>query len=433
MENQLVFSATHDSLTGLANRKLFLDRVAKRLEATTARDTQSFAILYADLDRFKVYNDGYGHHLGDSILVEMGKRLTSCVGPADTVARMGGDEFIILLDDVEGVENASQRAQDCLEALSTPALIDWTHVHLTASMGIAVGLDRRRGAEELVRDADLAMYRAKRLGGDRWVFFSEGMRSSARTLVRLEQDLRLAVAREELIVQYQPFVRMETGKVVGFEALVRWKHPERGMLQPAEFLPVAEQTGLLMSIDEFVLREACFQRGIWERESRGGTERPFVSVNVAGWQFSYPDRWQKDLAALDGGIVGLRLEMVESVFAANADSAAKFFELVRTHNLEIYLDDFGTGYSSLSRLSQFPIRSLKIDRSFVKDLAATGKDISIVRAIIALAHSLDMEVVAEGIELDLQSEILQSLGCEFGQGFYFSPPVDGPAALAMLN
>jgi len=430
LENQLTFNACHDGLTGLANRNLFLDRVTQRLEILA---NSMFAILYVDLDRFKVYNDGYGHHLGDLILVEMGRRLESCLRPSDMVARMGGDEFTILLENVDGVAEASQLAQKCLQTLAVPARIEGNDIQLTASIGIAASVGQRRSAGELVRDADLAMYRAKRQGGNRAILFGRYMHSSALSQVQLEQDLRLAVAREELIVHYQPFVHMQTSKVVGFEALVRWRHPERGILQPAEFLAVAEQTGTLIGIDEFVLREACRQKAVWEDATDSQTAPPFVSVNVSGWQFSHPQRWWQALSALNSQAVGLRLEMVESVLLANAHAAVDFFEQVRARNLEVYLDDFGTGYSSLSRLSHFPIRSLKIDRSFVKDLALGGRDVSIVRAIIALAHSLDMEVVAEGIECAHQSEILRDLGCEYGQGFYFSRPVDGAYTLAMLN
>jgi diguanylate cyclase (GGDEF)-like protein len=431
LENQLTFNACHDGLTGLANRRLFLDRVTHRLEIHG--NSAMFAILYVDLDRFKVYNDGYGHHLGDLILVEIGQRLKNCLRPSDTVARMGGDEFTILLEEVDNVTEASRLAQECLQALAAPARIGGNEIHLTASIGIVVSLGPRRSAGELVRDADLAMYRAKRQGGNRAILFGLYMRSSALLQVQLEQDLRLAVPRDEMMVQYQPFVHMQTGKVVGFEALVRWRHPERGILQPAEFLPLAEQTETLIAIDEFVLGEACRRKASWESANGSRAEPAFVSVNVAGWQFSHPQRWWQALSALNAQGAGLRLEMVESVLLANAHGAADFFQEVRARNLEVYLDDFGTGYSSLSRLSHFPIRSLKIGRSFVKDLVVGGRDISIVRAIIALAHSLDMEVVAEGIECANQSEILRDLGCEYGQGFYFSRPVDGSATLAMLN
>jgi diguanylate cyclase (GGDEF)-like protein/PAS domain S-box-containing protein len=431
-ENLLTHRACHDSLTGLANRKLFLDRVAERVECAGADDGPSYAVLYVDIDRFKIYNDGYGHHVGDRILVEMSRRLQNCLQPADTVARIGGDEFTILVNSVEGVAEASRLALACLEALALPARVAEHDIHLTASIGIALGLSRYRSAEEIVRDADLAMYRAKRMGGNRTLFFGESMRSSALALLQLERDLRLAVVREELVVQYQPFVRMQTGGVVGFEALVRWRHPERGMLQPADFLPVAEQSGMLVAIDEFVLREACRQKALWALASNSAAEIPFVSVNVSGWQFSHPRRWWEALSRLQGQAGGLRLEMLESVLVANAHAAVEFFAQVRTHDLHISLDDFGTGYSSLSWLSHFPIRSLKIDRSFVEGIATGGRDVSIIRAIIALARSLDMEVVAEGIESEQQSEILLELGCEYGQGFHFSPPVDAGAALAMV-
>lgn len=433
VENQLTFNATHDSLTGLGNRKLFLDRVEQRLGTDKGEGKASFAVLFLDLDRFKIYNDGFGHHFGDSILIEMGRRIESCFKAADTVARIGGDEFTILIDEARDAEEASQLANQCLRALAEPGRLEGNDIYLTASIGIAIPSDQRCGAEALMRNADLAMYRAKRQGGNESVFFGDSMRLSALSLVKLEQDLRLAIPRHEIFVQYQPFVRMQTGQVVGFEALVRWRHPERGLLLPAEFLPMAEQTGMLIEIDELVLREACGQMDAWYFARPGGEGQPFVSVNVAGWQFAHPKRWWQALSGLDGHANGLRLEMVESVLVANAHAASEFFEQVRAHNLPIYLDDFGTGYSSLSWLSKFPIRSLKIDRSFVKEVTAGGKDTSIIQAIIALADSLKIEVVAEGIESAEQAKVLQELGCEYGQGFLYSRPVNGAETMAMLQ
>jgi EAL domain-containing protein (putative c-di-GMP-specific phosphodiesterase class I) len=308
-----------------------------------------------------------------------------------------------------------------------------TELQLRASIGIVVALDNERGAEDLVRDADLAMYSAKREGGNQIAFFGESMRSSALSLVQLQEDLRVALSRDQIVVQYQPFVQLKTGQVVGFEALVRWRHPERGLLAPAEFLWLAEQTGMLIPIDEFVLREACNQKERWASLDRGGLERPFVTVNVSGWQFSHPQRWLQALSAISSQTDGLRLELVESVLVKNATAATEFFEQARLYNLEVYLDDFGTDHSSLDWLSHFPIRSLKIDQSFIKDVGAGGRRTSVVRAIVALARTLEMEVVAEGIESQGQLEMLQNLGCEIGQGFLFSPPVDGAAASALLE
>jgi EAL domain-containing protein (putative c-di-GMP-specific phosphodiesterase class I) len=245
--------------------------------------------------------------------------------------------------------------------------------------------------------------------------------------------LRLAVERKQITVYYQPFVRIESGTIVGFEALVRWQHPELGLLQPSQFLPIAEQTGTLMDIDEFVLRAACHEHTHWASITPQGVDPPFVSVNVAGWQFAHSQRWWRALSNIDPAANGLRLEMMESVLATNAHASAEFFDQVRKHNLDVYLDDFGTGYSSLSWLSHFPIRSLKIDRSFVREIDTVGRAASIVRAIVALARVLEMEVVAEGVESERQADVLQTLGCQLGQGFYFSPPIDGPATIALLS
>jgi diguanylate cyclase (GGDEF)-like protein/PAS domain S-box-containing protein len=433
-ENQLTYSAFHDALTGLANRKLFLDTVSNRAKALPSLRDEMFAILYLDVDRFKVYNDGYGHYVGDLILVEIGRRLQGFFRSSDTVARMGGDEFTILVSDVASASDASQLAQGCLEALVQPLHVASNHIQLTASIGLAVSnSSHQHDADEMIRDADLAMYRAKRLGGNRTVLFGESMRSAALALLQLEQDLHQALARNEMQVVYQPFVRLETGAVLGFEALVRWLHPRRGLLLPKDFLAVAEENGMLVAIDEFVLREACRQKARWRTIAAGvKSELPFVSINLTGWQLAHPEWWDS-LTATEGQTSGLRLEMLESVLIANAHAAVEFFDKVRTHDVHISLDDFGTGYSSLSWLSHFPIRSLKIDRSFVEGIASGDRDISIVRAIIALARSLDMEVIAEGIEHERQRQILLELGCEYGQGFYFSPPVDAHIAFEIVQ
>ena len=426
LEDQLTISATHDSLTQLPNRTLFLTRIEEQLLSPP------FAVLYLDLDRFKIYNDGYGHQVGDLILCEMARRLKECLRPQDTVARMGGDEFTILLA-AASHNDAQEQAQRCLHAIAQPARVASVEVQLTASIGVALAQDHQSSsAEDLVRDADLAMYRAKRQGGNRVEFFGEAMRTSALSLVQLQQDLRLAVERGQIEVFYQPFVRMATGHVVGFEALVRWRHPELGLLLPAQFIPIAEQTGVLMEIDEFVLHQACLQRSRWAN-LQSLDLAPFVTVNVAGWQFTHPERWWQAMANINPPAAGLRLEMMESVLVTNAHASAEFFDQVRAHNLEIYLDDFGTGYSSLSWLSHFPIRTLKIDRSFVQEIETEGRAASIVKAIIALASVLDMEVVAEGVESERQADLLLSLGCEVGQGFLFSRPIDGPASMAMLS
>lgn len=433
VENQLTYSACHDTLTGLANRKLFLDTVSARAGALPSRSDEMFAILYLDIDRFKVYNDGHGHYVGDLILTEISRRLRRFFRLVDTVARMGGDEFTILVTDVKSANEACQLAQGCLEALAQPSHVEGNHIKLTASIGIAVSSgSQQRDADEMIRDADLAMYQAKRLGGNRTMLFGESMRSAALALLQLEQDLHQALARNEMLVVYQPFVRIETGAVLGFEALVRWLHPRRGLLLPKDFLAVAEENGMLVAIDEFVLREACRQKARWKEVAGTDSEPPFVSVNLSGWQLAQPG-WLDNLTALEGQTSGLRLEMLESVLIANAHAAVEFFDNVRAHDLHISLDDFGTGYSSLSWLSHFPIRSLKIDRSFVEGIATGERDISIIRAIMALARSLDMEVVAEGIQQERQCEILLELGCEYGQGFYFSHPVDEQAAFEMVR
>jgi diguanylate cyclase (GGDEF)-like protein/PAS domain S-box-containing protein len=432
-QEQLWFTACHDSLTDLPNRTLFLDRLSTCLRASSTGSSISCAVVYIDVDRFKVYNDGYGHHVGDLILIEIGSRLKQCFQERGMVARMGGDEFTVLVETFGSVDEISEMAERCRLEIARPAQIDWRDVHLTVSLGIAFGSPENESPEELVRDADLAMYRAKRLGGNRSVLFGESLRTSAVSLLQLEQDLRLAIQRRELLVHYQPFVNLKDHRVVGFEALVRWRHPVRGLLLPSEFLQAAEQTGIIMPIDEFVLSEVCRQKDLWNRTGRFRTAPLFVTVNISGWQFSHSQRWWEMVNDLGEQTDGIRLEMMESVLIANAHAAAEFFEETRARKLQIYLDDFGTGYSSLSWLSHFPIRTLKIDRSFVQGLVNGGPDLSIVRAIVALARSLEIEVVAEGIESEEQCSILRELGCGYGQGFYFSPPLDDRKALEMVR
>jgi diguanylate cyclase (GGDEF)-like protein len=431
-QEQLWYTACHDGLTGLPNRTLFLERLSNCLATCRNRNRLLCAVFYIDVDRFKVYNDGYGHHVGDRILVEIGNRLKECFRECGMVARMGGDEFTVLVESFESAEMMSEMAERCRQEMARPAQIDWRDIHLTVSVGIAFGGRDDDSPEELVRDADLAMYRAKRLGGNRCVLFGESLRTSAVSLLQLEQDLRQAIQRSELTVYYQPFVSMKDRRVVGFEALVRWLHPARGLLLPAEFLQAAEQTGMIMPIDEFVLTEVCRQKELWNQARNPQTMPLFVTVNISGWQFSHAQRWWQIMNKLGPRTDGVRLEMLESVLIANAHAAAEFFEETRIRKLQIYLDDFGTGYSSLSWLSHFPIRTLKIDRSFVQDLASGGPNFSIVRAIVALARSLEIEIVAEGIESQEQCQILQQLGCEYGQGFYFSAPLDARAALDLV-
>jgi diguanylate cyclase (GGDEF)-like protein/PAS domain S-box-containing protein len=436
LQEQLSFSALHDSLTRLPNRALFFDRLKGRRERSMSRSGPSFALLFVDVDRFKVYNDGYGHGVGDAILMEVGNRLRACFRDSDTVARMGGDEFTVLVEEATSPEAAQQLGQRCREAVSSPLRVAGRDFAVTVSIGIALASQLHCDVEEILRDADLAMYHAKRLGGDNVVLFGESLRSSALLALRMEHDLRAAITGGQLLVQYQPLVRLRTGETVGFEALVRWRHPERGTLLPAEFLPLAEQAGLIVGIDDLVLSQACGQKARWERAIAGRRQAPHVSVNIAGWQFFQPEKWWRTLAEAlsrnETSHAGLRFEITENALITNDRASAEFLDQVQANNLAIYLDDFGTGYSSLSRLLRFPIQGVKIDRSFIHGIAASDRELTVTRAIIALARSLDLEVVAEGIESDEESEILQELGCEYGQGFLFSRPVDPETASEFL-
>ena len=435
IEERLRHDAFHDALTGLSNRALLIDRLSHALTRVNRRGDYIFAVLFLDLDRFKMINDSLGHTLGDQLLVTVARRLRECVRPDDTVARLGGDEFVVLLDGVQDVEEASTIADRIQKSLMSPISLGDHEVVTSASIGIAASSRKYEHPEQILRDADLAMYRAKTLGKSRQEIFDGDMQHHMLFRFELESDLRGALDRGELSVYYQPIISISDGSVVAFEALVRWSHPERGMVPPSIFVPIAEETGLVLPIGDWILETACRQMKEW-LPNLPADRLVSMHVNLSGRQFRHPDLVENVRATLER--VGLEpsrlgLEITESVVMDNAASAAERLEQLRSVGVQLQIDDFGTGYSSLSYLHRFPIDTLKIDRSFIRDMLIDRKNIEIVRSITALAHELGMRVIAEGVETADQLAQLRKLGCERAQGHFFceAVPPNSPSLFPM--
>jgi diguanylate cyclase (GGDEF)-like protein/PAS domain S-box-containing protein len=433
-EEQLLHDAFHDALTGLPNRALFMDHVKMAIQRSRRSGDRLFAALFLDLDRFKIVNDSLGHMVGDQLLVGIAHRLEACLRPGDTVARLGGDEFTILLEDLAENEDAIDVARRVQEAVTQPFNIGGHEVFTTASIGIALSTTGYERAEDLLRDADTAMYRAKVQGKKRHVVFDKAMHDGAMELLQLETDLRRALTRREFFLNYQPIVSLETGKVSSFEALVRWRHPERGLVMPGDFIPVAEETGLIVPLGQWVLGEACRQMREWQKHYFID-EEVTVSVNLSSRQFSQADLIEQVSSVLrETGLPAssLKLEITESMVMENFDTAIQMLAQLKNLGVGLSIDDFGTGYSSLSYLHRFPIDTLKIDRSFVTQMTDNSENGEIVRTIVTLARSLAMNVIAEGVETRAQLTQLRDLGCDFGQGYLFSKAVGAPAALELM-
>jgi len=434
-EQQLLHDAFHDALTGLPNRALFTDRLKLTLARGKRLGAHQFAVLFLDLDRFKVINDSLGHMVGDQLLVGIARRLEACLRPGDTVARLGGDEFTILLEDINDIKEAVAVARRVGKELSLPFNLGGHEVFTTVSIGIApstTGYDR---PEDVLRDADTAMYRAKSLGKSRHEVFDKVMHAHAVNLLRLETDLRRALDRQEFSVHYQPIVALETGQVEGFEALLRWRHPEHGLIPPTKFIPVAEETGLIIPIGQWALHEACRQMREWQEQFPRA--RPlFISVNLSARQFSNPDLIEQIRQALRATGLdprSLKLEITESVVMDDIEQAIEMLNQLRALGVESSIDDFGTGYSSLSYLHRFSSSTLKVDRSFVSRMADHNENIEIVRTIIVLARNLGMKVVAEGVETEGQLAQLRALSCDYGQGYLFSKPANATNVTKLLS
>ena len=430
LEQKLTFQAFHDPLTRLANRSLFRERVEHALDR---RRVAEEAVLFIDLDNFKTINDSLGHAAGDHVLVETAHRIRSMLRPEDTAARLGGDEFAVLLEDAD-VTNAARVAERIRLSLGVPFWVLGQEVFISASIGIAV---RQKGdaAGDLLRNADVAMYTAKSKGKSRFEIFEPAMHDAVVARLSLEAELRRAIEREEFVVYYQPIVRLESGEVIGAEALVRWQHPTRGLIAPMEFIPLAEETGLIVPLGGWVLRRACHQLAEWQR-LRGGGEPFTMSVNLSSRQLVRDTIVDEVARAVDeSGIRAswLVLEVTETVLMADPVGAALALGHMRDLGVRVALDDFGSGYSSLSHLRRFPIDIVKIDKSFVDDVAGEGAHSAIARGIIDLGKAMQIQTVAEGIEQDEQAETLRLLGCELGQGFFFARPMDAEAWAQMFR
>jgi diguanylate cyclase (GGDEF)-like protein len=435
VQEQLMYMALHDSLTGLPNRVLLMEKLESALQETIKNDDYRFAVLFIDCDRFKVVNDSLGHLTGDRLLSLISDRLELCLRPVDTLFRLGGDEFTILLNPINGIENAIETAETIQQQLTAPFHVDGHEVFIGASIGIVLGTSQYTQPEHLLRDADAAMYCAKDLGKGRYRVFDSGMHDRAVNFLQLETNLRRALERGEFKVNYQPIVDLKKGGIVGFEALLRWHHPERGQISPAEFIPAAEETGLIVPIGEWVWRQSCTYLRQWQCQYNHAKNLT-VSVNISVKQFAQIDLLNRidDIlkdSQLDGRF--LKLEITESTIVGNYEVAKSILEQLKSRKIQLSIDDFGTGYSSLSHLHRLPVDILKIDRSFVDPIDEDNDEREIVQAIVTLAHSLNMKVIAEGVETAVHVEQLRNLGCEYGQGYYFSRPLTAQAATALLG
>ena len=422
MSLEMVHAAQHDFLTSLPNRMLLNDRISQAI-VLAPRHSQQVAVLFLDLDGFKHINDSLGHSVGDKLLQSIATRLVGCVRPSDTVSRQGGDEFVVLLSEAEQWEDVDTVARRILQAVADVHLVDKRDLHITASIGISIYPDDGGDAETLIKNADTAMYQAKEEGRQSYKFFKPAMNVRAVERQSIEAGLRRALKRNEFVLHYQPKVDLATGLISGAEALVRWNHPTRGLVRPAQFIAIAEDSGLILPIGNWVLREACAQARAWQD---AGLPVTTMAVNVSAMQLRDKDFLNELFAILrETGLDArsLELELTESVLMKQADSTAAILQTVRERGVQVALDDFGTGYSSLSYLRKYPIDALKIDQSFVSHIDAAGDDASIVTAVISMARSLNLRVVAEGVETSEQLAFLQTHRCDQAQGYLFSKPV----------
>jgi diguanylate cyclase (GGDEF)-like protein/PAS domain S-box-containing protein len=435
LEEQLAESAYVDSLTRLPNRKLLLDRLERLLRHSKRRTGYRFGVLFVDLDRFKLVNDTHGHMVGDRLLEHVARRLEGCVRQEDTVARVGGDEFALLLDGISDATAVIQVAERILHELALPFEECGLSEGIGASIGIALSMTGYDSIDEVLRDADTAMYRAKARGRNRYMVFDTEMYGRMRLQLELESDLRGALQRNEMAVHYQPVISLEQGSVTGMEALLRWAHPERGVLLPAEFISLAESSGLIVEIGWWVLRQACRQLREWQLRYPAHAVRLSMSVNFSARQFLQPNLLQKiDLILEETGVAPscLRLDLTEAAVAQDAEQSARLLAQIRARGIQICIDDFGTGYSSLQELQDLPISVVKIAPTFVRQLEPGSGSRAVVQTIMALGDSMAIEAIAEGVETPEQLDELRSLGARFAQGFLFSLPLEADAATALL-
>jgi diguanylate cyclase (GGDEF)-like protein len=431
-QTRLAYMAEFDSLTGLPNRNLLQDRLNQSI-AQARRRHWNGAVLFIDLDRFKLINDTLGHHVGDRLIAEVGRRIRQSLRGGDTVGRVSGDEFGVVLTDLAQADDAALVAQKILDALGRPFDLAGNEAYVTASIGISVFPADGDDAETLLKNADMAMYRAKELTRNAYCFFTAEMNERSVAKLQLNTDLRRAIERGEFVLHYQPKVDLRDGRIHGVEGLLRWKHPQRGMVAPAEFVPALEDSGLILPVGEWVLAEAARQLAAWQA---AGLQPVPVAVNLSAKQFR-----RRDLDALIRGVLAagrvpaglIELEITESCLMDDPDEALRMLRILRAAGLNISVDDFGTGYSSLSYLTRLPLTALKIDRGFVRDVAASGEAASIVRAVIDMAHNLGFTVIAEGVETEEQVAFLRRHGCDLGQGFLFGAPMAAAALSGRLG
>ncbi|MBD2679213.1 MULTISPECIES: GGDEF domain-containing response regulator [Nostoc] len=434
LQSQILDIALHDSLTGLPNRVLFIRQLKNALNRAKQEPNYKFAVLFLDCDRFKVINDSLGHLVGDELLIAIAHRLQTCLIPIDTLARLGGDEFGILLENIADINIAIQVAERILQQLSLAFKLSRYEVFMNASIGISWGNKDYDRPEYLLRDADTAMYRAKAQGRAKYHVFDPAMHQEAIHLLELENDLRRAVERQEFLVYYQPIVSLTTGRISGFEALVRWQHPTRGLVSPIEFIPVAEETGLISAINTWVLQSACHQLSIWQHHPI--TPEPLsISVNLSARLFSQPNLLDQIDRIINENKINpehLQLEITESVIMENTNAIKIILEQLKQRKIKLVMDDFGTGYSSLSYLHSFPLNALKIDKSFVKRMQENEENMGLVPAMIGIANSMGMSAIAEGVETQEQLTQLRNLNCDFAQGYLFSKPIKEQLVMELL-
>lgn len=432
---KLLHLAMYDSLTGLPNRTHFVELLAKNLQQAQINPDYYFAVLFLDCDRFKTINDALGHSVGDQLLIAIAQRLQSCLGNSDTLARFGGDEFAILLSPIVEIEVATTLAAKIQQNLNQSFTIDQQDIFINVSIGIVWGHTQYQQPEHLLRDADTAMYRAKKLGHAQFLVFEPNMHKVAMQTLELETDLRKALHNQEFLAYYQPIVNLKTGKIESFEALIRWQHPEKGLIPPGLFIPLAEETCLIMSIGQWMLQETCQQLKTWQEQGLAD-ESMSVSVNLSVQQFAQSSlicQIDRILAETKLNPQCLKLEITETAIMEYQDVARETLQQLRDRKICLSIDDFGTGYSSLGYLHKLPVDYLKIDRSFVAPLADNPDNLGLIPAIMTIADTMGMEVIAEGIETESQLTALRNLNCQYAQGYYFSKPVDAQSAIALLT
>jgi diguanylate cyclase (GGDEF)-like protein len=430
MEGRLAYDALHDWLTGLPNRVLFLDRLGQALEYSQRHSDFHFSVLFLDLDQFKVINDSMGHNAGDLMLIAVGKRLTTCIRASDTVARLGGDEFVFLLENIQDESSLQPVTNRIMEELVIPYKLQDKTAFITASIGVVLNITGYSSTDDVLRDADIAMYRAKEMGKACTAIFETSMRSRAISRLEMENDLHKALENEEFVLYYQPIIGLGRNNLVGFEALIRWKHPDRGIILPLDFIGIAEESGLILPIGKWVLQKACWQSKNWQDRIPSG-QKLFVNVNISGKQFAQPEFVEQiEQVLIETGLspTNLKLEITESVLINNYATANAIFHKLANLGIQFEIDDFGTGYSSIGYLRHFPIHTIKIDKTFIRDMNAGTRGIDLIQTMISMANNLGMETIAEGVESEDQLQKLLEMKCNYGQGYYLSLPLESDEA-----